>query len=393
MLFRLAGSYRVVETFLFWLYTIHRYARPVYTECTSPLLKTCPTQWYIKIETILGLLRNNVSLVVSSSVFCVPEVPFREPLTVSASSHLNMTSALTMLRQSSFLFAILCLTSLCLASPTELRQRQAYALVGDGFDEANTTLGNYYNYWRKYPNGTFDLTRGDRSPVTSPKLLPMMGDRSSIIIEPNRTALVIVDMQNFFLHPDLSPGARTGREAVQPTVDIIEGFRKNEMKVLWVNWGLTEYDLLTIPPAFKAGFSGGSDLANETFGSDMGTIQGNGTDIDVGRLLMRGSWNAEPYDVLGTMKDEGLEAGTDLLFYKNRLSGLWGPQTPLGLWLQDNEISTLFFGGVNADQCVWSTLVDAYFKGYDAVYVDDISATTSPVFALNMTRYNADGYG
>jgi nicotinamidase-related amidase len=36
----------------------------------------------------------------------------------------------------------------------------------------------------------------------------------------------------------------------------------------------------------------------------------------------------------------------------DRLSGLWGPQTPLGLFLMENEITTLFFGGVNADQCV-----------------------------------------
>jgi nicotinamidase-related amidase len=41
----------------------------------------------------------------------------------------------------------------------------------------------------------------------------------------------------------------------------------------------------------------------------------------------------------------------------DRLSGLWGAQTPLGLWLQENEITTLFFGGVNADQCVVGSFV------------------------------------
>lgn len=265
-------------------------------------------------------------------------------------------------------FLVLLLARSSTSSPAELKERQVYALLGDGFENATTTLGSYYNYWTKLPNGTWDLTRSDRSPTTSPKILPMMGRRSSIKIEPNRTALVVIDMQNYFLHPDLSPSAKTGREAVQPTVDIINGFRKHGMKILWVNWGLTEYDLLGMPPAFKSGFSGGSDLANETFGSDMGTIQENGTTVHVGKLLMRGSWNAEPYGVLGTMKDAGVKAGTDLVFNKNRLSGLWGPQTPLGLWLQENQLSTLFFGGVNADQCVWSTLVDAYFKGEGQLY-------------------------
>lgn len=74
----------------------------------------------------------------------------------------------------------------------------------------------------------------------------------------------------------------------------------------------------------------------------------------------------------------------------DRLSGLWGAQTPLGLWLQENEITTLFFGGVNADQCVWGTLLDAYYKGFDVIYVDDLAATVSPTYATQMVRYNAD---
>ncbi|KAK5008025.1 hypothetical protein LTR16_010589, partial [Cryomyces antarcticus] len=76
-----------------------------------------------------------------------------------------------------------------------------------------------------------------------------------------------------------------------------------------------------------------------------------------------------------------------------RLSGLWGAQTPLGLYLQENEITTLFFGGVNADQCVWGTFLDAYYKGFDVVYVEDISATTSPDYATQMVIYNADSDG
>lgn len=32
------------------------------------------------------------------------------------------------------------------------------------------------------------------------------------------------------------------------------------------------------------------------------------------------------------------------------MSGLWGPQTALDLYLQEEGIETLFFSGVNADQ-------------------------------------------
>lgn len=242
-----------------------------------------------------------------------------------------------------------------------LEQRQAYALGGIGFNDTTQTLGNAYNYWVKLPNGTFDLTRSDIMSVTKPKLIPFSGSRKSAIIEPSRSVLCIIDMQNFFLHPQLSPKATLGRAAIQPTVNMINAFRQHGMKITWVNWGLTSYDLLTIPPAFKSGFSK-NDYANSTFGSDMGTIEDNGTTIAVGAKLMRGAWNSEPYGVLGEMKDAGVAAGTDLVFHKNRLSGLWGPQTPYGLWLQENEITTIFFGGVNADQCVWGTFIDALCK-------------------------------
>lgn len=247
-----------------------------------------------------------------------------------------------------------------------LVERQAYALGGIGLDGPSTDLGNVYNYWAKFPNGTYDLTRSQVMSVTEPKVIPFSGSRSSALIEPSRAVLAIVDMQNFFLDPTLSPAATKGRAAVQPTVNMINAFRGAGMKVTWVNWGLNNYDLLTIPPAFKSGFStNGSDIADQSFGSDMGVLQQNGTTIQVGKKLMRGAWNAEPWGVLGTMKDEGLAKGTDLLFNKNRLSGLWGAQTPFGTWLEENEITTIFFGGVNADQCVWSTLIDAYFKGRD----------------------------
>ena len=36
--------------------------------------------------------------------------------------------------------------------------------------------------------------------------------------------------------------------------------------------------------------------------------------------------------------------------FVSSMSGLWGPQTALDLYLQEEGIQTLFFAGVNADQ-------------------------------------------
>jgi nicotinamidase-related amidase len=41
--------------------------------------------------------------------------------------------------------------------------------------------------------------------------------------------------KDFFLHPGLSPKADGGRGVVNATVNMITGFRKAGMKVLWTN--------------------------------------------------------------------------------------------------------------------------------------------------------------
>ncbi|KAK7909070.1 Isochorismatase hydrolase [Apiospora marii] len=309
------------------------------------------------------------------------------------------------------LFSAAAVASLSIAPSPPLDRRQTYGLVGNGFAGPEKKLGNQYNYWTVLPNGTVDLTRGETMRLSAPKVIPMAPGASNpaIVVEPRRTVLCLVDYQNLFLHPSLVPQAEAGRAAASgPAVDMIKSFRNSGMKVAWVNWGLTPYDLSMMPPAFMAGFSGGTMRPDKSFGSEMGMVEdspsspSNGTTeksnstknmVDAGPMLMRDTWNARPWGVLSPLMDEGLAAGTDVLFHKNRLSGLWGAQTPFGLWLQENQITTIFFGGVNADQCVWSTLVDAYFKGYDTVYVDDLCATISPDYATQMTRYNADGYG
>ena len=70
------------------------------------------------------------------------------------------------------------------------------------------------------------------------------------------------------------------------------------------------------------------------------------------------------------------------------MSGLWGPQSALDLYLQEEGITTLLFCGVNADQCVLGTVVDSYYRGYDVILVEDATATTSPDGGFENVVYN-----
>lgn len=81
--------------------------------------------------------------------------------------------------------------------------------------------------------------------------------------------------------------------------------------------GIDSFDLVTLPPSFLEGFSSNHEM-NTSFCTEMGTLtEDNGTTIDMGKLLCRGSWNAQPWGPLYPAMVEGLNAGTDFYFNKS----------------------------------------------------------------------------
>ncbi|MEU1161608.1 isochorismatase family cysteine hydrolase [Streptomyces sp. NPDC005921] len=83
----------------------------------------------------------------------------------------------------------------------------------------------------------------------------------------------------------------------------------------------------------------------------------------------------------------GLEtADGDLHVSKYRMSGF--QDTELDSVLRNLRVDTLLFAGVNADQCVLATLMDAANLGYDVLLLEDAVATTSPGYCMQATLYN-----
>jgi len=79
---------------------------------------------------------------------------------------------------------------------------------------------------------------------------------------------------------------------------------------------------------------------------------------------------------------------SDIHIDKFRLSGFW--DTELDSVLRNLRAQTLLFAGVNLDQCVYATLMDAHCLGYDCVLVEDCAATRSPGFCTEATLYNVE---
>jgi len=190
---------------------------------------------------------------------------------------------------------------------------------------------------------------------------------TSITVSREASALVVVDMQNYFLSPEFRDHP-LGLAAVKPTIKVIEKCREAGIQVIWLNWGLNPTDLASMPASVQRGFAHdlllGTNNGHNGLGADLGG--------DKGDCLMAGSWNADIWPALKACTQPG-----DAFCAKNRMSGLWNPEQPLWKYLVGERKRTLFFAGVNTDQCVLGTLADAYNAGWDCVLIDDCCATTT----------------
>ncbi|MEG4327792.1 isochorismatase family cysteine hydrolase, partial [Microcoleus sp. herbarium5] len=176
-----------------------------------------------------------------------------------------------------------------------------------------------------------------------------------------------------FCHPDgwlahIGVDVTPARTPINPLTNLLPKLRSHAVPIIWINWG-NRPDLLNISAASR-------HVYNPT-GSGVGL--GDPLPKNNAPVLMAGSWAAQVVDELKPKSE-------DICVDKYRMSGFW--DTPLDSILRNLGRTTLFFGGVNADQCVMATLQDANFLGYDCILVKDCTATTSPEYCWQATLYN-----
>lgn len=213
-----------------------------------------------------------------------------------------------------------------------------------------------------------DMTR----PVPAPRPLSVMDKERELVVDVNRTAIIVIDMQNDFCHPDgwlasIGVDVSPARAPIAPLQNLLPVLRKAGVPVIWLNWG-NRADKANLPPSTLHVYK---PTGRET---GIGDPLPNGT-----RVLEKDSWAAATVDELEI-------APTDFCIDKFRMSGF--QDTALDSVLRNLGVTSLLFAGVNADQCVLCTLQDANFLGYDCLLVEDCSATTSPQFCMDATLYN-----
>ncbi|MET0933554.1 MAG: isochorismatase family cysteine hydrolase [Mycetocola sp.] len=206
----------------------------------------------------------------------------------------------------------------------------------------------------------------------SPRIARVAALPQHVTLDLSRTAIVVVDMQNDFCAPDgwlhsIGVDVAPAAAAIAPIAAVLPPLRAAGVPVIWLNWG-NRADQANLP----AGILHVYDPAGR--GGGIGDRAGGSPAV-----LTAGSWGAEIVEGLT------VEPG-DIHVDKYRMSGF--VDTPLDSILRQLRVDTILFAGVNADQCVLATLSDAAGLGYDVIFLEEASATTSPEFCYDATVYN-----
>jgi nicotinamidase-related amidase len=228
-----------------------------------------------------------------------------------------------------------------------------------------------HNAWTWSPDGV-SLVREARTPHR----VRLATQNDMVEIDVLRSALIVVDMQNDFCHAEgwfgqKGVSMKSTRKPIPVLTELLPAWRHAGGTVLWLNWGVRA-DTLNLSPLvqFKASRPGAD--------GQPGVGYGRVSPLDRGPSVVQGQWGAQVVDELPV-------APTDITVFKHRLSGFWDNE--LDSILRQQGITTLLFAGVNTDRCVFSTLQDAAFLGYDCVLLKDACGTPSPAYVSRAIHF------
>ena len=162
-------------------------------------------------------------------------------------------------------------------------------------------------------------------------------------LEPHRTALVVVDMQNGFCHPDGSLYAPGSEEAIEPCASLVDDAREAGASVV--------YTRDVHPP---------EQFEDAHYYDEFDRW---------GEHVVEGTWDAQLVDPLDPREDE-------LVVVKHTYDAFY--RTELGGWLDAHGVDDLVICGTLANVCVLHTAGSAGLRDFRPILVEDAVGCIEP---------------
>ena len=165
---------------------------------------------------------------------------------------------------------------------------------------------------------------------------------------PKRTAVVVIDPQNDFLHQDGWYGQQGidishMRRTIEPTRQLLTDARAKGIPIIWTRHGSRDVE------------DGGPFMRLRPFLKNGG--------------LRQDTWGYQILDDLEPQKDDWYVDKTRLsAFFNSNLEGV----------LRARDAETGLMAGVLTNQCVAATSKDAMFRDFKPIVVEDCTGTTLP---------------
>lgn len=165
---------------------------------------------------------------------------------------------------------------------------------------------------------------------------------------PKRTAVVVIDPQNDFLHQDGWYGQQGidishMRRTIEPTKQLLTDARAKGVPIIWTRHGSRDVE------------DGGPFMRLRPFLKNGG--------------LRQDTWGYQILDDLEPQKDDWYVDKTRLsAFFNSNLEGV----------LRALNAETVLMAGVLTNQCVAATSKDAMFRDFKPIVVEDCTGTTLP---------------
>lgn len=225
-------------------------------------------------------------------------------------------------------------------------------------------------------NPRSDAERVGRPAFLGPNTRCLRARPENLHFEPQRTALMVVDMQNAYLSEGgymHAAGFDIGhaQATIEQTSRVIEAARAAGVTVVYLQNG---WDARYVE-------AGGPGVPNWHKSNALKTMRQR-AELD-GTLLAKGSWDYEIVDAVRPQPG-------DLVVAKTRYSGFFN--TPLDSLLRSRDIRTLAFCGVATNVCVESTLRDAYHLEYFCALLADASTHAGPDETYRATLFNIETF-
>ena len=162
------------------------------------------------------------------------------------------------------------------------------------------------------------------------------------VIDPKKTAMIVVDMQNDFVASGAAMETPAARAVVPKLADALKVCRDAGIKVIY------------------------TAHAHRRDGSDMGLFDDMHPPIANRAALIDGTAGVDIYPELAPASGEHV-------IKKHRYSGFFG--TDLDIILREWGVDTVIISGATTENCCLATARDAMFRNYRVVFLSDATAT------------------